>query len=122
MFLDELQKQFQEMQNKAAVRTVFGEVIEVDGRRFIPVATVAYGFGMGGGQGPTRQDKGDSPGGGGGGGAVRVEPIAVIEITEGTLKVQPIVNVTRVAIAGLLMGAWSVFWISRAMRNRGNGS
>jgi len=124
MFLDELQKRFQEMQTKAGVRAVFGEVIEVNGRKLIPVAGVVYGFGMGGGQGPSRQEKdkekGEPPLGGGGGGGMRVEPIAVIEVTNNTLKIQPIVNVTRVAIAGLLVSAWSVFWITRAMRNRAN--
>jgi uncharacterized spore protein YtfJ len=122
MFLDELQKRFQEMQTKVGVRAVFGEVIEVNGRKLIPVAGVVYGFGMGGGQGPTRQakdqEKAAPPLGGGGVGGMRAEPIAIIEVTNDTLKIQPIVNVTRVAIAGLLVGAWSVFWISRAMRNR----
>lgn len=122
MFLDELQKRFQEMQTKTGVRAVFGEVIEVDGRRLIPVAGVTYGFCMGGGQGPTPQEKGEKkanpPLGGGGGGGMRVEPIAVIEVTTDSVKIQPIVNVTRVAIAGLLVGAWSIFWISRAMRYR----
>ena len=53
MFLDDLQKRFEEMQGKANWKAVFGEVLEVDGRRLIPVASVQYGFGMGGGQGPT---------------------------------------------------------------------
>ncbi len=122
MFLDEFQKRFQEMQTKTGVRAVFGEVIEVDGRKLIPVAGVTYLFGMGGGQGPTRQEKDEKkanpPLGGGGGGGMRVEPIAVIEVTADSVKIQPIVNVTRVAICGLLVGAWSIFWISRAMRYR----
>ncbi len=116
MFLDDLQKRFQEMQTKAGVRSVFGEVIELDGRKLIPVASVAYGFGVGGGQGPKRQVKGEAPGGGGGGGGIRIEPIALIEVTGGELKIQPIVNVTRVALAGMLLSAWIVFWVTRAVR------
>src|SRR6266852_3891094 len=54
MFLDELQKRFADMQGKANWQAVFGDVIEVDGRRLIPVASVQYLFGMGGGQVPTR--------------------------------------------------------------------
>lgn len=116
MFLDDLQKRFQEMQTKAGVRSVFGEVIEVNGRKLIPVASVSYMFGMGGGQGPARQEKREAPGGGGGGGGLRVEPIAVIDITDGGFKIQPIVNVSRVMIAAILLGAWTVFWMSRTMR------
>ncbi len=115
MFLDELQRRFQELQGKADVRTVYGETIELNGRRVIPVASVQYGFGMGGGSGPTKS-KGNAPGGGGGGGGVRVEPVALIDITDGKLKVEPIVNVTRLATMALLLAAWAVFWISRTIR------
>ncbi|MBI2200955.1 MAG: hypothetical protein HYU43_03340 [Armatimonadetes bacterium] len=115
MFLDKLQERFQELQGKADVRTVFGEEIELNGRRVIPVASVQYGFGMGGGSGP-RQTEGEAPGGGGGGGGMRVEPVALIDITDGKLKVEPIVNVTRLATMAMLLAAWSVFWVSRTIR------
>ena len=115
MFLDDLQKRFSDMQSKAGVRTVFGDPIELDGRRVIPVASVQYGFGMGGGTGPKR-DEGEAPGGGGGGGGVRVEPIAVVEIVDGKMTVQPIVNVNRLALVAMLVAAWSVFWVARAVR------
>src|SRR3989454_2233789 len=125
MFLDDLQKRFEEMQGKANWKAVFGEVLEVDGRRLIPVASVQYGFGMGGGQGPTgrggprtrspQKDGNPSGGGygGGGGGGVRIEPVALIDITEGRLRVEPIINVTRLAVIGLIVAGWSVFWIAR---------
>lgn len=115
MFLDGLQQRFQEMQGKVDVRTVFGGAIELDGRRVIPVASVQYGFGMGGGSGPVKSD-GDAPGGGGGGGGMRVEPVALIDITDGKLKVEPIVNVTRLATMAMILAAWSVFWVSRTIR------
>ena len=118
MFLDDLHKRFEEMQGKANWKAVFGEVIEVDGRRMIPVASVQYGFGMGGGQGPVRrsgartrspQKDGTPPGGGGGGGGIRIEPVALIDITDGRLRVEPIINVTRLAVIALLMAGWSIF-------------
>lgn len=115
MFLDDLQKRFQEMQGKADVRTVYGDAIELDGRRVIPVASVQYGFGMGGGSGPGKVE-GEAPGGGGGGGGIRVEPVALIDITDGKLKVEPIVNVTRLATMAMILAAWSVFWVSRTIR------
>lgn len=103
------------MQGKVDVRTVFGDAIELDGRRVIPVASVQYGFGMGGGSGPAKSE-GDAPGGGGGGGGMRVEPVALIDITDGKLKVEPIVNVTRLATMAMILAAWSVFWVSRTIR------
>ncbi len=125
MFLDDLQKRFQDMQTKAGAQTVFGDVIELNGRKVIPVASVRYAFGIGGGQGPKREEKREAPGGGGGGGGIRIDPVAVIEISEDKLKVQPIVNVTHVAIAGMLLSAWTVFWVTRTIRkvaaSKGNG-
>lgn len=125
MFLDGLQKRFEEMQGKANWKAVFGDVMEVDGRRVIPVASVQYGFGMGGGQGPAQrsgvrtrspQKDGVAPAGGGGGGGIRIEPVALIDITDGKLRVEPILNVTRLAVVALLVAGWSVFWMARAMR------
>ncbi len=125
MFLDDLQKRFAEMQGKANWKTVFGDVIEVNGRRLIPVASVQYGFGMGGGQGTSprtgsraksssKDDTASLGSGGGGGGGVRIEPIALIDVTDGRLKVEPIINVTRVAVIALLVAGWSMFWLLRA--------
>ncbi|MDQ7849572.1 MAG: spore germination protein GerW family protein [Armatimonadota bacterium] len=123
--LEELQQRLREMQGQAGVRVVFGEVMEIEGRKVIPVASVAYGFGLGGGQAP--KAGGDGATGGGGGGGLRVEPLALVEVAEGRLRVQPIVNVTRLAILGMLLVAWNVFWITRTIgvsvraRARGGG-
>ncbi len=122
MFLDELQKRFADMQGKANWQAVFGDVIEVDGRRLIPVASVQYLFGMGGGQGPTwagARSRGarkptPAPGGGGGGGGMRLEPIALIDLSNGRMRVEPIINVTKLVVAALVVVAWSIFWVARA--------
>jgi uncharacterized spore protein YtfJ len=114
VFLDDLQKRFSDIQTKAGAKAVFGDPIELDGRKVIPVASVAYGFGIGGGMGP-KKDEGEAPGGGGGGG-VRVQPIAVIEVVDGKVRVQPIVNVTRLALMAMCVAAWSVFWVTRTVR------
>jgi len=123
MFLDELQKRFADMQGKANWHAVFGDVIEVDGRRLIPVASVQYLFGMGGGQDPPRsraRGRGartptvPPPGGGGGGGGMRLEPIALIDISNGRTRVEPIINITRLVVVALVVVAWSIFWVARA--------
>jgi len=114
LFLEGLLRRFEDMQSGAGWKTVFGDVIEVDGRRLIPVASVQYGFGMGGGQGPA--DRGATPGGGGGGGGMRAEPVALIELSDGQVRISPIINVTRLAVVALVVAGWSVFWLARAMR------
>src|SRR2546422_11632738 len=123
MFLDDQQKRFEEMKGKATWRAIFGEVLEVDGRRLIPVASVQYGFGMGGGQGPagrggsrTRspQKDGNPSGGGsggGGGGGVRVEPGALIDIPDGGRRGEAILNVTGRAGGGRSVAGWGVFCV-----------
>jgi uncharacterized spore protein YtfJ len=115
MFLDDLQKRFSDMQTKVGARTVYGEPIEIDGRKVIPVASVRYAFGMGGGTGP-KPEEADAPGGGGGGGGLRVRPVALIEVTDGKVKVEPIVDVSRLGMMAMLVGAWSVFWIAYTIR------
>ena len=115
MFLDDLQKRFSDIQTKAGAKAVFGDPVELDGRKIIPVASVTYGFGMGGGMGPKREE-GEAPGGGGGGGGVRVQPVAVIEVVDGKVRVQPIVNVTRLALMAMCVAAWSVFWVTATVR------
>lgn len=115
MFLDDLQKRFSDMQTKVGARTVYGDPIEIDGRKVIPVASVQYGFGMGGGMGPKR-DEGEAPGGGGGGGGLRVRPVALIEVADGKVKVEPIVDVSRLGMMAMFVGAWAVFWIAYTIR------
>jgi uncharacterized spore protein YtfJ len=129
-----------EVQQRTTVRTVFGDAYQVDGRTLIPVAGVAYGFGFGGaranGKGPNGAEPPVEAGraldrrvsmagaaepdaasdGGGGGAGVIVRPVAVLEISGGETKVRPIVDVTRLAIAGMVLAAWSVFWITYTVR------
>ncbi|MDQ7842313.1 MAG: spore germination protein GerW family protein [Armatimonadota bacterium] len=116
MFLDELQKRFAEMQTRTGISAVFGEPISIDGRTVIPVASMRYAFGMGGGMGPARGEGDQVPGGGGGGGMARVEPIALVEVVDGKIKVQPIINVTRLAGLVAFLAAWAIFWGTRTAR------
>jgi uncharacterized spore protein YtfJ len=120
--LDKLIDQIGDVPGKATVRTVFGDPVEVHGRTIIPVAKVRFGFGMGIGRGKRKdgeKQNDDHPRaeeGGGGGGGMSIRPLAVLEITDRETKVTPIIDVTRVALAGIAFAAWAVFWISRAPR------
>ena len=120
--LDKLIDRIGDVQGKATVRTVFGDPMEVHGRTIIPVAKVRFGFGMGMGRGKRSEDETTDDGhhatGGGGGGGVVIRPLAVIEMSEGRTKVTPIIDVTRVSLAAIVLAAWGVFWLGRALRSQ----
>jgi uncharacterized spore protein YtfJ len=114
-----------DLRDKADVNVVFGEPVAVEGRTVIPVASVAYGFGMGVGHdtvaeaGATEEvpeeEAEEAGGGAGGGGGVLARPLAVIEVTPEGTQVQPIVDEQKVALAGGLLAGWAVFWLARTL-------
>jgi uncharacterized spore protein YtfJ len=140
--IDAMLNRIGQVHERATVKTVFGEPYQVDGRTIIPVAKVSYGFGFGGGRADGKApDEEDTPAatgrreagrraakaggadavagsgtGGGGGAGISVRPVAVIEIGGGETKVRPIVDVPMLVIAGMLLAAWNVFWITYTVR------
>ena len=115
--LEEILNRIGQVHERASVRTVFGEPFQVDGRTIIPVAKVQYGFGFGVGRSKEKEKEDEESGEGGGGGAgVSIRPIAVLEITGQETKVKPVVDVTRLALAGMLLAAWNVLWITYTIR------
>jgi uncharacterized spore protein YtfJ len=98
----------------AAVEAVYGEPVRNGETLVIPAAEVvsALGFGMGAGGGtasersPAGEDKesarsGGSGGGGGGGGRVLSRPVAVIILTPDQVRIEPIVDITKLGLAAL---------------------
>lgn len=118
--LEEMLSRIGQVHDRASVKTVFGEPLQIDGRTIIPVAKVRYGFGVGfGGMGrgkKEREEQEPSGEGGGGGAGVSVTPVALLEITGQETKVKPVVDVTRLAVAGMLLAAWNVLWITYTIR------
>lgn len=117
---EEMLSRIGQVHDRASVKTVFGEPLQIDGRTIIPVAKVRYGFGVGfGGMGrgkKEREEQEPSGEGGGGGAGVSVTPVALLEITGQETKVKPVVDVTRLAVAGMLLAAWNVLWITYTIR------
>jgi uncharacterized spore protein YtfJ len=121
-----------ELREKADVNAVFGKPMTVEGRTVVPVAKVAYVFGMGmghmamvepeaetetGADQPQDQEiaeQGDGPGGAGGG-AVMAQPFAFIEVTPEGTKVEPIVNEQKLALAGSLLIGWGILCLARTL-------
>ena len=113
-----------DLREQANVNAVFGEPVTVEGRTVIPVAKVAYGFGMGIGHASAAEEgategAGDSGGGdragGSGGGGVLARPFAVVEVTPEGTRVESVVDEQKVALAVGLLASWTVFWLARAL-------
>ncbi len=87
----------------ASVDAVFGEPFETEKGWIIPVAEVgsAMGFGVGTGSGQDEKLQGGSGSGGGGGGWNFSRPVAVIVASPDGIQVQPIIDVTKIALAAL---------------------
>lgn len=49
----------------------------------------------------------------GGGGGGRGRPVAVIVVAADGVRVQPVLDVTRLALAGMTTGAFMAFWLAR---------
>jgi uncharacterized spore protein YtfJ len=101
------------------VGAVFGEPIREGNVTVVPVAEVRFAFGYGYGSGRSEEAE-DGPstreGSGGGNGAVgRASAKGYIRISADEVRFEPVLDVTRLALAGIAFTAWSVFWIGRAM-------
>jgi uncharacterized spore protein YtfJ len=119
----------EQMLAKLGVDAVFGKPTVEGEVTIIPVAQVEMGFGYGSGYGRSSEPEGsnsatgnESPegnegGGGGGGGGGRAIPRGYVRITPQEVKFQPIIDETRIPLAGILMVAWTVFWVTATVRS-----
>lgn len=98
------------------VRRVFGDAYEVGGTTIIPVASVQGGGGGGGGEGPT--DGNSTSAGGGVGFGVKARPVGVFIVKEGQVSWQPALDMTRVILAGQLVGLVAILTVRKLLRRR----
>ncbi len=117
---DTLSVFFEALTTAVGVETVFGEPVTVGDRVIIPVAETSMGGGLGFGRGP-----GDGQGqgrpfrmgfGGGGGGGASTRPVAAIVVTPEEVRVQPIVDAGKLALAGISSAAASWKGIARFVK------
>lgn len=91
-----------------SIDDLFGEPIERGGRTVITAASIERigGFGLGGGtgegEGPDGEGGTGSGAGGGGGGTLRARPVAVIEIGDEGVRVEPVIDFTNVLVTAML--------------------
>jgi len=108
------------LKQSARVELAYGESRKVGDKTIIPVALVSYLFGGGSGSGVGPGHNGQSEGvgiGGGGGGGVRVQPVAIVEVTEDQTRLLPIIDWTRLATAGITAVA-AVLIVRQLFRRR----
>jgi uncharacterized spore protein YtfJ len=84
----------------------------------------AFGYGYGSGRGRGEEAEGvpktEEGSGGGIGAGGRASAKGYIRISADEVRFEPVLDVTRLALAGIAFAAWSVFWIGRAMRAVGS--
>ena len=123
---EEMVRRIGTIQDEVGASVCFGSPIERDGHTIIPVARVSFGYGMGfgGGSGGKQEagsfeavpTEGGEGGGGGGGGGGSSTPVAIIDMSQGDVKVTPIQDATRIALSGILLTAWGSFWLFLTIR------
>jgi len=104
---------FGNLRKEANVNACFGEPMTVEGRTVIPVARIGYGLGVGAGQAPTAEGEGGGSTGGGSG--LISSPLGVVEVTSQGTRIEPVIDRQKIAVVTMLVGAWAVFWIARAL-------
>jgi uncharacterized spore protein YtfJ len=123
---EEMVRRIGTIQDEVGANVCFGTPVERDGHTIIPVARVSFGYGMGfGGGSGGKQDtssfdampaEGGEGGGGGGGGGGSSTPVAIIEMTQGEVKVTSIEDTTRIALSGMFLAGWAAFWLFLTVR------
>ncbi|HTH72534.1 MAG TPA: spore germination protein GerW family protein [Candidatus Pristimantibacillus sp.] len=93
------------VKDTANVKVVFGEPVTAAGVTIIPVATVKVAGGGGGGKGRGKLPAENAEAletGMGLGLQVSAKPLGYIEVKDGAARLVPIVDVTKVAVVGLV--------------------
>jgi uncharacterized spore protein YtfJ len=121
--LDAFQDTMEEFLAAADVRVVYGEPIQHEDTIIIPTAEVlcVLGFGLGSGSGTSAEANAENPSvgkgnGGGGGGRILSRPVAVVIASPEGIRVEPVVDITKVALAGLTALGFMVGMMFRMSR------
>jgi uncharacterized spore protein YtfJ len=116
----------EKMVDALGVGAVFGEPIREGDVTVVPVADVrfTFGYGYGSGRGRGEETEGgprtEEGSGGGSGAGGRATAKGYVRISANEVTFEPVLDVTRLALAGIAFAAWSVFWIGRTMRAVGS--
>lgn len=120
MALDRLFETIEQARDTANWRSAFGEPQVVEDKTLIPVAKVGYGFGLGfgSGQGPAGEEAettSEGEGGGAGGGAM-AKPMGAIVVTPEKVYFEETEDSTKIALAGMAVGALLICQLFKTLR------
>ena len=114
---------FERFINVASVDSVYGKPIQQDGSLIIPAAEVIGGMGFGTGFGlppregaPAGGQGAQAGGGGGGGGRVVSRPVATIIADREGVRIEPVIDRSRIVLTGMLTGGILGFMFLRLLR------
>ena len=124
--MDVIQNTLDSLLESASVEAVYGEPIENGNVLVIPTAEVlsmvGFGLGTGYGSGPVSEEQGSTGSGGGsgggGGGRVLSRPVAVVIASPEGVRVEPVFDVTKIALAALTAGGFMAAMILRMLSPR----
>ena len=107
----------------ADVNAVYGEIIQQGETMILPTAEILTiaGFGVGTGSGrqvDNEDEQYGSGGGGGGGGRVLSRPVAVIINSPDGVFIEPVVDVTKIALAAFTAAGFMVGMIAKMLRSK----
>jgi len=116
--LDTIEQMMDSFLGSASVEAVVGAPVKQRDTLIIPLAEVVAvsGFGLGQGFGGPEGEKETAMGaggGGGGGGSVFARPVAVVILSPDGVRVEPVFDWTKIALAGVTFAAFAVGMLAR---------
>lgn len=122
--LDIVQKTLDTFLGSATVDSVYGPAIEKGDSVIIPTAEVlsVLGFATASGyrSNPEQNEKNGSArggSGGGGGGKVFSRPVAVVVASSEGVRIEPVIDITKISLAALTAAGFMVGMLVRMLRN-----
>lgn len=122
MSLNRLFDTIEKTRESANWQAAFGTPQKVENKTIIPVAQAGYGFGLGFGSQsmpPEAAGEGEpAPGGegGGGGGGASSRPLGAIVIEGETVRFEPTMDMSKIALAGIALTAFLVLQIAQTLQ------
>lgn len=118
--IDMAQETIETFLDTADVNKVYADAVEHQGSLIIPAAEVVAGMGFGAGYGTGGSAKKESGagGGGGGGGKTFARPVAVIVADSNGVRVEPVMDPTKIALTALTAFGFIFSTIARIKRGK----
>lgn len=107
---------FEKFSRYKDVSLVYGEPIELEEKRVLPVAKVSYSVGGGGGY-SEKSDKSPATQGEGGGGCIAIKPVGVYEITNERVKFKPVIDFYLVLVLASICTCGVILLFGKGFQN-----